>query len=220
MIVIGILLCLWGTRFIEYTFVCILGLICIQFGLKFFKANAGPNPNPDYIWIVIAVSFLIGIALAYFAMNMITVAKLCIGGYLGYVLSLLVFQFLLRYINTDKPQIMQWITMGVCVILGCILITFLVKQVMMIATSFLGAYAIIRGISLYAKNFPNEQIITELLKNQEFEQLADVIYFIFFLIFFFWRLRFIKFLLAIYRNWSFLFDRICCLLCWRIIVSM
>lgn len=184
MIVIGILLCLWGTRFIEYTFVCILGLICIQFGLKIYKANVGPNPNPDYIWIVIAVSFLVGVALAYFAMNMITVAKLCIGGYLGYILSLLVFQFLLRYIHTDKPEIMQWITMGVCVILGCILITFLVKQVMMIATSFLGAYSIVRGISLYAKNFPNEQIITELLKNQEFEQLADVIYF-FYCVFFF-----------------------------------
>ncbi len=174
MIIIGLLLLMWGTKFIEVTFVGIVGLIVTQLGLKVYDNMHIENPNPDYIWIVIVISFLIGIGIAYFAINMITFAKLCMGGYLGYTFSLIVYQFILRYIHTNQPELIFWITTIACVIIGAVLMNYLVKQVMIIATSLIGSYAFIKGISLYAGKFPNEQIIFELLKNQEYDQLAEV----------------------------------------------
>lgn len=174
MIVIGIFFLMWGTKFIEITFVGIMGLISIQFGLKIYDNMHIENSNPDYIWIVIAISFLIGMGIAYSAMNMITFAKLCIGGYLGYTFSLIVYQFILRYIHSDNPEIIFWITTIACVIAGALLMNYLVKQVMIIATSLVGSYGVIKGISLYAGKFPNEQVLFELLRNKEYDQLAEV----------------------------------------------
>jgi hypothetical protein len=165
---------MWGTRFIEVTFVTIVGLIFTQFGLKIYDSIHIENSNPDYIWIVLGISFLVGVGVGYFAINMITFAKLCMGGYLGYTFSSIVYSFILRYIHTSKPELIYWITVLVCIVIGCILITYLVKQVMIIATSLIGSYAVIKGISLYAGRFPNEQVLFELLKNQEFDQLSEV----------------------------------------------
>lgn len=99
------------------------------------------------------------------------------GGYLGYTFSLIVYQFILRYIHSSQPELIFWITTIASVILGAVLMNYLVKQVMIVATSLIGSYAVIKGISLYAGRFPNEQVIFELVKNQEYEQLAEVNFF-------------------------------------------
>lgn len=176
MIIIGIFLLIFGTKFIEITFVCIVGIITMQFGLKIYDSSHIENPNPDYLWIVLGVSFIIGLGIAYFAINMITFAKICMGAYLGYTFSLIFYQFILRYIETSKPELIFWITTFSCIIVGALLMNYLVKQFMIIATSLIGSYSVIRGISLYAGRFPNEEVIFELLKNKEFDQLANVIH--------------------------------------------
>lgn len=174
MIVAGLLLLVWGTRFLEITFVFILGLIGIQIGLKIYENMHIENSNPDYLWIILAISFLIGIGVGYFAIDMISFLKLCLGGYLGYTFSILAYQFLLRYIETTKPELIFWITTFIFIILGMILISIYVKPFMIFGTSLIGSYSAIRGVSLYAGKFPNEQVIFELLKSREFDQLAEV----------------------------------------------
>jgi hypothetical protein len=178
MIVVGFLILLFGSRFIQYTFVLLLGLIFLNLGLKLYENWHIADTNPDYLWIFLALGFCAGIGVAYFALSVITLVKLSIGGFFGYTVSSIIYQFLLRYIETTKPEVVYWITVIVCVIIGCILITFLVKQVMIVGTSMIGSYSVIKGISLYAGKFPNEQVIFELLKNEEFEQLKEVNYFI------------------------------------------
>jgi len=174
MILIGFFLLIWGTRFLEITFVGIIGLIAIQLGLRIYDKVHTENPNPDYIWIVVGVSFLIGIGIAYFALNMITLVKLCMGGYLGYTFSVVFYQFILRYIDTTKPELIFWITTIICIIIGAILMNYIVKHLMVIATSFIGSYSVVKGIGLYAGSFPNEEVIFELLRNEEFDQLSLV----------------------------------------------
>lgn len=51
----------------------------------------------------------------------------------------------------------------------------MVTHILIISTSFCGAYAIIRGISLYAGGFPNESYIMDLIKNGEEEELKKVL---------------------------------------------
>jgi len=51
----------------------------------------------------------------------------------------------------------------------------LVDQVVIISTSLIGSYFIIRGISLYAGGFPNENYVIDLIINKEFDTLKDVL---------------------------------------------
>ena len=57
-----------------------------------------------------------------------------------------------------------------------ILITFkLKKEIVIIGTSFIGAYIFIRGISLFAGHFPDEFTIADLVNNGEYEQVKDLL---------------------------------------------
>jgi hypothetical protein len=46
---------------------------------------------------------------------------------------------------------------------------------MILATSFCGSYAFIRGVSLYAQGFPNESYVVDLIRNEEWETLNNVL---------------------------------------------
>jgi len=183
MIICGLFMLSYGTRFVQITFVITLGSIFVQIALIFYESMHIQDTNPDYIWIFLGLGFCLGVGVAYFAISVITLVKFSIGGYLGFIFSALAYQFVLRYIHTTDPEVLYWITVLVCIIIGCILINFLVKQVMIVATSFIGSYVVIKGISLYAGRFPNEQVIFEMLKNQEYDQLAEVLNYYLFIYF-------------------------------------
>ena len=155
MIIIGFFTLMFGTRFVQITFVITLGSIFMQFSLMFFDRMHVKDANADYIWIFLGIGFCLGVGVAYFALSVLTLVKFSIGGYLGYIFSAIVYQFALRYIHTTDPEVVYWITVVICVIIGCILINFLVKEVMIVATSLIGSYVVIKGISLYAGRFPN-----------------------------------------------------------------
>lgn len=174
MIIGGFFMLILGTKFVQVTFVITLGSIFVQFALMLYESFHIEDTNPDYIWIFLGIGFCLGVGIAYFALSVITLVKLSIGGYLGYIFSAIVYQFVLRYIHLSSPEVLYWITVLLCIIIGCFLITILVKEVMIVATSFIGSYVVIKGISLYAGRFPNEQVIFEMLKNEEYDQLADV----------------------------------------------
>ena len=68
-----------------------------------------------------------------------------------------------------------WATIVITIIICCILAYFLVTHIVIIATSFCGAYAFVRGISLYAEGFPNESYVIDLISNKEFDTLKNVL---------------------------------------------
>lgn len=49
------------------------------------------------------------------------------------------------------------------------------EQVIIVATSLIGSYAIIRGISLYAGGFPDESYVIDLIRSEEYDQLKHVL---------------------------------------------
>ena len=52
---------------------------------------------------------------------------------------------------------------------------FIRDYIIIFATSFIGAYAFIRGISLFAGHFPSEYTVMDLKKRGEKDQLNDLI---------------------------------------------
>ena len=52
---------------------------------------------------------------------------------------------------------------------------YILKDIIIIfATSFIGSYCLIRGISLFEGSFPNEFTVIDLKEREEFDQLAEL----------------------------------------------
>jgi len=118
-------------------------------------------------WIIIGVGaffgIFVGLALAYFSRVGAAVAA----GWGGVTLALILYNSFVYKIDNDK-QVAFWIfvilTAGVCAILAFVAFW----HVIIVATSFVGSYCVMRGISLYAGGFPGELEVIELIKNGQF----------------------------------------------------
>jgi len=77
--------------------------------------------------------------------------------------------------NIDMDQdSLYWITIAVCAVVLMILSYMMFEYIVIFSTSLIGAYSIVRGISLYAGGFPNEGVVISLIKNNETEQLNQL----------------------------------------------
>ena len=96
-----------------------------------------------------------------------------IGGYGGFTLGIFLYQFVLDFIHAS-PDVVYWVTIIICVVVCAALALWATKHVLIIGTCVTGGYAIVRGASLYLGNFPSENIIIDLIKRQEWDQLKSV----------------------------------------------
>lgn len=189
-------------------FIILLGIFLAFFGLKILKATMFivaflatlfllfillfqlilPTGAKDFvIWIIIGCSVILGILLGIFTVYYRKVFFGLLGGLLGYVVGTLLYTIVLKYISSN-PQAVFWVTIVVCIIIFAVLAYFLVKLIVIVATSTLGSYGIIRGISLYAGYFPSESLIIQTINNGDKAEIEKLftwqvyVYFISFLI--------------------------------------
>jgi hypothetical protein len=87
--------------------------------------------------------------------------------------------------------VVYWCVLLISIIICVTFAYFLVDQVVIISTSLIGSYFIIRGISLYAGGFPNENYVIDLIINKEFDTLHDVLGPIFYIYMVGWIILFI-----------------------------
>jgi hypothetical protein len=88
---------------------------------------------------------------------------------LGYYLGNLFYTALAGNVAVDS-QILFWI-----IIIATILVIFffamIVKDwIIVVTTSLVGSYAIIRAVGIFFDNFPDEIFVSELIKHGEFDQ--------------------------------------------------
>ena len=93
-----------------------------------------------------------------------------LGGYTGYMLGLFLYNMIFIQINSN-PGLVYWLVLISSIILCCVLANIFINHEIIVSTSFIVLYAIIRGVSLYANGFPNEFYIMDLIKKGETEEL-------------------------------------------------
>lgn len=126
-------------------------------------------------WITISLVLVAGILFGYlfvkYELNWIV--DCAIAGFAGYLLGVFLYNFLFNQI-TGYPKMVYF---G-CIVFSIILLEFLVlmfrKFVIIFSTSFIGAYSLVRGISLLAGGFPSEGMVMDLIEKKEWEQLKLV----------------------------------------------
>jgi hypothetical protein len=172
LIILGLFLIFLGNKFIKLTvlLVAMIASTTLLFIAYFFIFNQATNTS---IWIILAAGVILGFILGYCLCKMTRLFILILGGYIGYLVSIFLYNLLLNNIHAS-PQVIYWINMLVCILVFAFLALWLAKVAIVVATSIIGGYMVIRGVSLYIGGFPSESVIIDLIKNGEWDGLQKV----------------------------------------------
>ena len=152
LIVIGVILAFFGNRFVNlvivlsFTFAtfCVLGSIFFYMFMDKVKEDWAK-------WLCVAVIGAVSAFLGKMILRLRKIAVSCIAAWGGVLLG-----FVLTSTFVISTEWLYWV-----ILLGCgvasFVIAYKIENTMIIfVTSFIGAYALIRGISLYVGGFPSE----------------------------------------------------------------
>ena len=174
-ILFGLFNCILGQRLAKYTsfILALFGLVVLVLFASQFILPSGC----DYwiIWVMLALGIILGCTAGYFVFKYHDkFMAFLVGGLAGFLLGEFFFNLFGSLINLN-PTLIQILFILICIILSIILAYFFREYTIIISTSFIGAYALIRGISLFAGYFPSEYTVIDLKKRKETDQLKDLL---------------------------------------------
>ena len=174
MVLLGLFLCFVGKKYIAPTIIILCGLIAC-YALTALVLSIFPNfiKTELYLFICLLVCLIIGLIIGYFTRDMEKFYIVVAGGFLGYSLATFLYQIVQNYINWD-PQILYYICIGVCVLVGAGIGFWLAIPILILGLSVFGGYLAMRGVSLVAGNYLDEGLVIDLIKNKEWEQLKEM----------------------------------------------
>ena len=177
LILLGLFELFLGQKLVTATiFIFSTALVVLFVFVFFFQFIIPGGVDQTVFWIVLAIAIIVGLVLGYF------VAKykdkffgIIMGALLGYIIGQILYNLALNRITSMNQTLLQVIvyviSIGVCIALGILLFNI----VTIFATALIGAYAVIRGISIFAGGFPNETTIADLVKRKEMQQLENLL---------------------------------------------
>ena len=173
-VLVGLVLCLFGNRYINKTIIIIGGFIgCYAITAAVLSFFPSFITTETYLFVCLFVAFVLGCVIGYFLKDDIRFSCLLLGAALGFSCATFVYQIVQNYVEFD-PEIVYYACIGVCIVLGAFLGWKLHKYVVIIGTAVLGGYLVMRGISLVAKNYLDESLVIDLIKNKEWDELKDM----------------------------------------------
>ena len=175
LIVFGLFNCLFGKRFSKVTSL-ILTIFTVTVLVLIFSQFVLPSGCAEWIiWVMLAVGLIIGIVLGIIVYKYHEkVIAILAGAISGFFLG----QFLYSLFGNQIPAngvLMNVIFVVVSIAILIAVACFLKDTIVIFATSFIGSYCFIRGISLFAGSFPDEFTVIDLVNNEEFEQLKLIL---------------------------------------------
>lgn len=173
-IIIGLLLCFVGNRYFKVAIIIICGFVCC-YGLTIAILNFFPKfiTSETGLFICLGVSLLIGLIVGFLLRNC---KKLCVGilgGFIGFAITTFIYQIVQTYINID-PKIGYYVCMGICILVCAVLGFCLAETFLILGTSVFGGYLVMRGITLVVGHYLDEGLVIDLIKNGEWEELAQL----------------------------------------------
>ena len=175
LIVFGFFNCILGKKFAKITSF-ILTLFSVTILVLIFSQYILPSGCAQWIiWVMLVLGIILGCTAGYFVFNHHEkFLSFLVGGVAGFFLG----EFLFNLFGNAIPgnlTLIHILFVVFSIIILIILAYFLKDIIIIFATSFIGAYTLIRGISLFAGGFPNEFTVIDLKQRDEIDQLKNIL---------------------------------------------
>lgn len=175
LIAFGAFNCLLGHKLAKFT-AFLLALFGVVVVVLFFSQYILPSGCDEWvIWVILIIGIILGCTAGYFVFKYHEkILTFLVGGLGGFLLGEFLFNLFGNAINGNGTLI--HILFIVISIVACIILAYFLKSfIIILATSFIGSYALIRGISLFAGHFPSEYTVIDLKERGETDQLKKIL---------------------------------------------
>jgi len=119
------------------------------------------------------VYFLLGISVGLISVTFVSVLTTILSVIIGYSIGNIIFNFSIEVFDAD-PTKLYWVIIIVCIIISLIFSSYIESLILTLATSLLGAYCAVRGISIVLGGFPEEKFLFALLTHRELNQVSRI----------------------------------------------
>lgn len=160
---IGLFFLFLGAKYFDYTSMIIIGA-CSGLIIKSFL--------DPFIKIEFYICFILGIIVAYIVFLMKQIITYVVAVIIGYFLGNMVHTYLVKILTGINPNTLYIIILIVCILAAMYITSKIEKAIQIFATSFIGAYIAIRGLSINLGGFPDESYTSKLILYREFNQLG------------------------------------------------
>lgn len=170
----GLFLCFSGAKRFKITAVIISGFIfSVVFTVIFLGIGSKIIDTEMKLWILLGVTFVVGLVIGAILIKCLKIIVFLLGACLGYMLGNFVYQIIQQFVNFN-PEIMYYVVIALCALICGIIGLWFLKVIVILSTSIVGAYLFAKGLSLVIGHWPDIQVIIDLLKNREYEQLKQM----------------------------------------------
>jgi hypothetical protein len=174
LIIIGVYLCFYGHKIIWLTAMLVLALVsCFVISIIFLNLFPSLITTEASLWILLSVGFAFGALIGCLIRAKVQLVVAIIGAGMGYCLALFAYQIIQSFIEWN-PQILYYIVVIICIIIGIIIGFFLYNSFLIIGTCILGGYLAMRGVIAIFGEYMDESEFVDLIKSGEIEQMKEI----------------------------------------------
>jgi len=165
--ILGAFFCFFGRRTFDIALFLIVAMAGVLISGSLFMQLTNINSSPATKWVIFGVCLLIGIGLGYIALKFEKVGFFALGLVLGVVGGFFLYQLILSPIlagqtnSSSTGTIVFWVTVVILGLIGGLLGMWLSEDIKIISTAVIGAYTMIRSISVLIGGFPPEIQVAE-----------------------------------------------------------
>lgn len=148
---------LWVIAIFIISLILTIGIILLIFYTTFLKENTAGW----VAWTVIGCSLILGVVLGLVMTKLQRLGAAIIAGWGGFMLGLVLNEAVLYLL--ENTYVFWCVCIG-CALVAAVLVFVAYNHAIILATSLVGSYFFVRGISLYAGGWPNEYLILKQIK--------------------------------------------------------
>lgn len=184
LIVLGVFVGAFGKKLFKPA-ICLVGTLVFTVisTLFIFSIFFDRNTSSSAPWIVFSVCAVVGVCIGILLAFLVRLGVGVLAAWGGFCVGLILYNAFLYKIDNDANVAFWCFTIGFAVI-AAVLSLWLFWHAIIIATSIIGSYGLIRGISMYLGGFPDEMELYYLLKMGKLDSVPYqfYIYMIFFVL--------------------------------------
>lgn len=164
-ILIGLVLALFGRQlwvFTVFLACALLSFVAIMY--IYYTILSKPSQAAWIGWAILGGSLVVGVVLGLLMTKFARAGASILAVWGGFILGMVLTEALLFQYITEN-SFWFWLVCGSCAAVAGVLVFVAYNHAVILASSLVGSYLFIRGISLYAGGFPDEFLLFKEVKS-------------------------------------------------------